>query len=390
MNRFYSFLFAAVLILAGGGAARAQNAAWARAFPNARVLFGQPRQMATDAAGHSYLTGFFTGTLVLGTDTLREADTSAPGRRADVFLAKYDAQGEVMWAKAIASPGGDTALAVAVDGSGNVLVAGSSAAGLTVGTTVLPNATCWLARFSGAGAPQWVTALFPSNAHEPMITALAADTAGNCYLAASSHDMQAVGTHALTHTSGGIALVARIDGAGMVSGVQEFAGRVRIYDLAVSGQGTLFCTGGAWNQVVFGPQPSHILTGPDSAVVFVAKISAALQTEWVRAGRAYPGRGISIGTTLTADAAGNCYLAGWCLGGMRLSVGVYTTKSGIFFAKYDDQGNVQWFREQEGSQSGFTYPSVMTTDGSGNVYTAGFYQNPGLRFGSYALSAGIS
>ena len=43
---------------------------------------------------------------------------------ADIFLAKYDASGNYVWAKSMGGTGGDLGNSLALDGSGNVVVTG--------------------------------------------------------------------------------------------------------------------------------------------------------------------------------------------------------------------------------------------------------------------------
>lgn len=44
----------------------------------------------------------------------------------DAFLAKYDSSGRLLWSQQIGTPDGDFSRSVAVDGSGNVFITGST------------------------------------------------------------------------------------------------------------------------------------------------------------------------------------------------------------------------------------------------------------------------
>lgn len=78
-----------------------------------------PSGIAMDAGGNVVLCGYVNGAVDLGGGVLTNV-----GENETAFVAKYDPTGKYMWAKAFGI--GDTSLAaaVAIDGSGNVIVAG--------------------------------------------------------------------------------------------------------------------------------------------------------------------------------------------------------------------------------------------------------------------------
>jgi hypothetical protein len=74
--------------------------------------------ISVDSAGNSYVTGFFNGTATFGTTTL----TSAGG--SDIFVAKYDSTGTVLWAKRAGGISGENGNGIGVDSAGNSYVTG--------------------------------------------------------------------------------------------------------------------------------------------------------------------------------------------------------------------------------------------------------------------------
>ena len=76
---------------------------------------------AIDGGGNVYVTGGFTSsTITFGTTTL----TNAASGYYDIFIVKYDASGTVLWAKSAGGSLNDDVSSVATDGSGNVYVTG--------------------------------------------------------------------------------------------------------------------------------------------------------------------------------------------------------------------------------------------------------------------------
>jgi len=76
--------------------------------------------MAADALGNVYVTGYFlSSTIIFDHDTL----INSSGNN-DVFLVKYDKDGNVLWARSFGGSSDDEPLSIAVDKNGNAYVAG--------------------------------------------------------------------------------------------------------------------------------------------------------------------------------------------------------------------------------------------------------------------------
>ena len=74
--------------------------------------------IAADEAGSVYLTGYFQYTLAFGNDTLGNAGNHG------TFLAKYDSDGQPLWGRSPGGTGNDFGAAVCTEANGNVLVTG--------------------------------------------------------------------------------------------------------------------------------------------------------------------------------------------------------------------------------------------------------------------------
>lgn len=126
---------------------------WARRFGDA--LYHQAgTAVAVDGKGNIVLAGWFKGTLGLGGD--EEAVSES-----DMFVAKLAPGGEVLWRRAARATSAGKALGVAIDGAGNVLVAGSFRGELAVGKTTLTNAgdkDAVVIKLDENGAPLWAKA----------------------------------------------------------------------------------------------------------------------------------------------------------------------------------------------------------------------------------------
>lgn len=79
--------------------------------------------VCTDSNGNIFATGYFiSGTIIFGSDTLTN---SPPQGLSEIFIVKYDPNGNVLWAKSIPGFSSDWGFSVSADPSGNVFVTGS-------------------------------------------------------------------------------------------------------------------------------------------------------------------------------------------------------------------------------------------------------------------------
>src|SRR4030066_101292 len=152
--------------------------------------------LAVDDSGNVYVTGFSKGS----------------GTSGDYATIKYSYAGDTLWVRRYNGPGNDNdgAVALAVDGSGNVYVTGYSWSGTTFDYATI--------KYSYAGDTLWVRSYNgPGNEYDEA-SALAVDDSGNVYVTGSS-----VGSDPYNYTdyatikyssSGDTLWVKRYNGAG--------------------------------------------------------------------------------------------------------------------------------------------------------------------------------
>lgn len=86
-----------------------------------------PNRLTVDAQGNTYVTGYFYGAISIGSISITAASY-------DVFVAKLNPQGTVLWATTAGGASSDTGNCIALDGSGGVYVGGYfSGSGITFG-----------------------------------------------------------------------------------------------------------------------------------------------------------------------------------------------------------------------------------------------------------------
>jgi hypothetical protein len=160
------------------------NVIWARQTISASAASGASGTLTTDAAGNSYETGVFGDTVSFGAFTLIN-----PTALSDVFIAKYDSGGNVLWAKQgllASSASMAQGISVAVDGQGNSYIGGIFQDTLYLGAfTLISNtpASNFIAKYDHNGNVIWAKQIKILDNNGWTISSLAADTLkrGGCY-----------------------------------------------------------------------------------------------------------------------------------------------------------------------------------------------------------------
>ncbi len=236
--------------------------------------------VAVDGNGHVYVTGFYSGTADFNSGGSGGILTSAGDN--DVFLAKYDAGGNCLWANSMGgSSGNDLGYGVAVDGS-NVYVTG-----VFLGTTdfnpggsggTLTSAgmgDVFIARFDAAsGNFDWAKKAGGSG--DDRASGVALDGAGNIYVTGSflSTDFDPGSGTGIFSSAGGVdAFVAAYDSGGNSLWAGNMGGSDNDWGEAVTADrsGNVYLTGRFIGAGDFDPGPgTTTLTAPPGA--FIVKL----------------------------------------------------------------------------------------------------------------------
>lgn len=111
----------AFAVTVAGSLAAAQELEWATRAGGSDS--DQGLNIATDGPGNSYVTGTFSGTATFGEDEANETELSAAGG-FDIFVAKYDRHGQLLWATRAGGIGRDDGNGIATNSHGDSYVTG--------------------------------------------------------------------------------------------------------------------------------------------------------------------------------------------------------------------------------------------------------------------------
>jgi uncharacterized delta-60 repeat protein len=301
------------------------NQRWAVSYNGAGNGDDEPAGLAVDNAANVYVTGTARGS----------------GTGDDFATLKYDSSGAQKWIAAYNGPGNDAdrPSAIAVDASGNAVVAGSSrGAGTGYDYAVI--------KYTTAGVQSWVARYDGVFSGDDFASAVALDPSGFVYVTGWSSDVTTVLFNEVTVMYNS-------------SGFLQWSSRYKSSQSNDS-YAAAIVNDGAGGVIVAGFSDLEGGAGYDYST-----ISYAFTGSQVWEAR-YDGPGISddAATAAAADKSGNVYVAGFS----RSSVSGYD----FLTVKYDPSGVLQWASRYDGPSGGDDIVSAIATDAAGNVYVTGY------------------
>ena len=365
---------------------------WAKRFGGSK--FDDAAAVAPTPDGGFVIVGRIEGQVTLDAGGAHETTLDA-GAGRDVFVARFDGNGGLLWAHTAGSaPSSSGGSDVRVLADGSVIVAGYVAgttvfgAGEATQTTVTTTGAAedmFIARYTSAGALAWVKTGGAGGAASTLSQALAITGATEATVAGSFSKTLVLGKGEAAQTSlesaGGddvfIARYALADGA-LVSATR-FGGPSddEPHAAASSGDGALIVAGVFSGTVNFGPAAGQtfMTAGPNDFDIFVAKLAADGTLAWVQhAG----GTDFDSAEGLTLAADGSAFVSG----GFGLtasfpgSLPAQLVASGPhdgFVARYAADGTPGTVRRFGGA--GYDYGgAVVILPGDGSLVWAGSFE----------------
>jgi hypothetical protein len=180
--------------------------------------FGDPAEqealsVAVDATGNVYATGFFAGSIQLGVQP--QSSHSSKGGN-DVFVVKYDSNGNHVWSKTFGDGASQVGLGIAVDASGSVVLTGRMAGSVNFGggaLTATGTSNGFLVRLDPQGSHLWSKIIGAGG--ENAGQGVDVDTAGNVYVAGYFTESITFGDPAQTGAGGHDVFVAKLTALGL-------------------------------------------------------------------------------------------------------------------------------------------------------------------------------
>lgn len=338
------------------------------------------RSVKTDGQKNIIVAGDFSGTVNFGNVTKSKLAQS-------LFVAKYDANEQLLWVNAYGGSSLTQASSVAVDSFGSIYVTGLffgtcdfGGGPLTSGAGVY-GSDIFVAKYSSAGTHLWSKRLggkFGNNTGD----AITVDKDSNVFLGGKIYGEADLGG-GLIHTRHGGAdnFVLKLTSLGAYIWAKNFGSDEADYvkGIAVDSKGDAVVAGYSYAGIDFG---NGVVSSAGGADLFLVKFAGTNGIYiWTRVGGS---SGPDTAEGVAVDSNGNVLVTGSYyetlnLGGIIVSAPMTT---GTYLAKYSEEGEIGWLRSihHETAGGGVVARSIMT-DSSSNVVITG-NASGGVDFGS--------
>jgi hypothetical protein len=376
--------------------------------PSSGASASSARAIAVDAAGNAFVAGYFSGTVTFNSVNVL---TSQGG--TDAYLAKYNANGKLLWVQQGGGGGDDEALGVAVDSQGNCFVTGKFTDSASFSGNFISgfpgSGHIFVGKYDPQGNVLWLLAAggLGPDAGE----GVAVDAAGNCYVTGEFTGFATFGIlpqplsspvsiwslgqrdcFLAKYTSSG-ALEWATGSTGTGTSVADARG-VAVNPAGTTAWLTGFFSGVAGASPQFGLTPSLFpTTGFGNAFVAQCDLSAVVPN-WTWARQTFcPGRnnGCSShdGRQIGADSSGNCYFTAYFGGSAAIAadnrnwfpiVPPVNEPSGnsaynYLVGSFDSGGTPRWLLQ--GLGTGDDEPGALAVNAAGDVFVTGWLHGAG-------------
>ncbi|MCF8234838.1 MAG: T9SS type A sorting domain-containing protein [Bacteroidales bacterium] len=344
----------------------------------------QAYAMVTDISGNSYVTGWFSDTADFGgielvSDSLK-----------DIFLAKYDSLGSLLWVKHAPGKGSNTAAGIAMDADGNVFITGWFEEIVSFDDIQLEcHGLCdmFVAKYDPEGNAIW--AKKAAGEHDIYGNRITVNAEGDVIVSGSFRgEVEFMEEHSFASLGDRDIFIALYHNNGAFSWAKHFGGmgEDRAYGIETDGSGNIVFTGFFNGICHFG---EFELYSPAITSVYLAKMDASGDIQWISP--AFGGandfaRAFGIGI----DDHENIYTAGFFSGHLNLDYQDVLHASGgqfdfdVYIASYHPNGLLRWANKAGGAH--MDQGRDLFVDGEGNSYLTGFF-NGSAGFGDLEMES---
>ncbi|HEY1037948.1 MAG TPA: SBBP repeat-containing protein, partial [Bacteroidia bacterium] len=344
--------------------------------------------ITTDASANVYVTGYFEGAVDFDPSFLGITLLTTLGE-PDIFVCKFDASGNLVWAKQMGGSGYDYSFAITVDNSGNVYTTGKFQ-----GTADFnPSALAVNNLISNAGSEDVFVSCLNSSGNYVWAQKIGGASNDNAY-GITLHpggDLLITGyfqgttdfdpgaaTVNLISAGGRDAFVLKLTSAGAYTWAKQLGGTSNDEANAIisDADGYIYTTGLYQGSGDFDPSAStNNLISNGGSDIFVSKLNSSGAFMW----------SASMGGTLNDEANSitlssqkEIHISGYFSGTADFDPAATTVSlasaggSDIFIAAVTTSGQLDWARQVGGASD--DEAASIYLDASDNIYTTGYFQ----------------
>lgn len=320
--------------------------------------------ITTDNSGNVYVAGYFEGAVDFDPSVLGITLLTTLGD-PDIFVCKFDASGNYVWAKQMGGSGYDYAFSIAVDGAGNVYTTGKFQATADFNPGLLINSLtsnsgsedAFISCLNASGDYVWAKKIGGSLYDNANAVAIASngDLLVSGYFQGTVDFDPGAATVNLTSAGARDAFVLRLSNTGNYVWAKQFGGTQSDESnaLAIDGSGNIYITGYYQGTADVDPSAAvYNLTSAGGYDVFTVMLTSAGNFSW---SASVGGTGNDEANSIIVSTAKEIYISGYFNGtanfnpaGISSSLTSYGG-SDIFICSYNASGGLNWGRQMGGT-----------------------------------------
>lgn len=337
-------------------------------------------RITTDNLGNVVTTGYFGGSADFDPGA-GSASLTPSGLFEDVYIAKYDASLNYLWAVKFSTSGSDFPYALAVDASNNVIVGGDVSTNSRDG---------FVNKYDPNGNLTWSISI--GGVNKDVVYGVNTDAAKNVYVTgyfSNTVDFDpGAGTYTLASNGGRDIFLAKYDSTGKFRWAFNVGGPITTayeeggQDLVIAGA-NIYLTGNFEGTADFNPAvATNTLTSNGSLDMFIAKYDTTGAYVWAMSVGSANKHDYSYGIDI--DALENIYITGGFeetvdfdpAAGTATLASASVNAQDIFVAKYNSSGVYQWAFQVGGNTSVNDHAFDIDVTPTGDIYICGEVWGP--------------
>jgi len=325
--------------------------------------FDEGSAVAADNLGNVFVAGSFEGTANFGSTPLTSAGSD------DIFIAKYNANYDLVWVKQFGGAGSDNVRSITIDANGVPFISGDFVGTVSFGSTTLNSVggiDAFVAKLNSTGDCIWANQIGSSVTDDAL--SVKTDASGDVLATGMFGGQLTIGTTTLTSNGQTDVFLIKYDPAtGNPIWAQNYGGADDDdgISLAAGSNGNIYISGSFFGTM---PMASSSLVSAGSFDAFVAKLNSNGDALWVtQIGGTSNDNAYSLATV-----GDTLYVAGYYTGSANIGNTSLTAvgNEDAFIAKYKPSGDLIWAKSFGGTD--YDHCQSIVVDGA-SIYATGYF-----------------
>lgn len=325
------------------------------------------QKIVTDAENNILLAGYFYGTTQIGPDQYTSLGSQ------DLFLSKFDAEGNFIWSGHFGGPMADYISGLDAGIGSSAVVTGHYYGQISFGDTTLyeeSSSGIYTAKFSYGGQLEWVNGIGGTSSDQAR--SVSCDDAGNIVTTCSFYyDLTVEDTTFITADPVGVAVIKYSPEGSLINAFQ-LNGTYLTPEVYVTtcANGDFYLSGNFSEEIIFGNKTFD--AGEFNQDIFIARYDASCNLAWAKHAHSFASDQV-VG--LITDEDDNLYITGHYLDSLyidnlKLRYTLCCGSREVFILNINYEGNVIWGEQISGTRANI---QAVSDNGSGDLVFSGVF-----------------